>query len=437
MPRLEFQDFEGFKNVLALRISGVNITDVDVDAFQGLTSLELVHMTDIHLSDDSLTGGLFCGLYNLMINISNINYGEVQENYVLKLISCDSKSSDARMKVSVLELSNSRITFLDSHSFDAVLEEHLISLHLWGNLIKTIHKDTFKRFSNLLSLDISNNELVILEPGLFDSLRGLLSLCIVRNRLTSLNITELHNLDSLISIYANTNSINQLHGRFSSTNALVVGLGDNSLREIQRETFNNCSNMVILDLSQNRIETIEEDAFVHSRLLTHLALGGNQMVDERELLQRIDMSLLRHLNLSSNNFMRLPSAMFPSDELIIKSVNYEYLTIRQTSVAFGEIIDQLNGICVKLNIKYVSADFINVAEQLRKSLSGNMDILPASQRTMLYNIFGYPYIDRPIAEMLIKLKYIINQVAAVVTMFGDMTVPEAGEAFKNFTFRRL
>ena len=352
-PRLTFEIFEEFVNVVVLGMYGVNITNLDYRAIQNLKSLELVQISKTHFGLEGLESGLFCSLSNLIaVNISYVSHSGSQANDVLKLLSCGIKSAARWLKVNVLESSNSEIISLDSHTFFDVMADYLNSLNIASNSIQTIEEYAFSRFFNLVNLDISNNALHQLNENVFNSFHKLHSLCMAGNKIKILGDTVFKPLKSLISLNVASNAINKINCRFVETNISFIMLRENFLAEIYSENFQNCTKLNVLDLSYNKIEIIASNAFRNTALVV-LDLRENRLRNELQLQQSLDFWWI--LLLSENKLSKLLPLMF--------SLNCNYvcfLTVARIFVDFRENITVISPDNTQsINVSHNAIDFIS------------------------------------------------------------------------------
>uniref|UniRef100_A0A3B5MCP9 Leucine rich repeat and Ig domain containing 2b n=1 Tax=Xiphophorus couchianus TaxID=32473 RepID=A0A3B5MCP9_9TELE len=161
------------------------------------------------------------------------------------------------------------------------------ALDLSKNKLRLINFYNFSSFLQLEDLDLSDNTISVAEPGCFHSNVALRSLNLRSNQLMLVAKGVLAGLTNLTHLDL-------------SHNRLVVLL-DHAFQDLHRLTFLEVSNnqlllsieplafaglksLQLLDVSQNRLDSLERAVFASADSLQRLCLGGNPLVCDCRLL---------------------------------------------------------------------------------------------------------------------------------------------------------
>ena len=127
-------------------------------------------------------------------------------------------------------------------------------LLLKGNRIIEIEADALSDLKRLVSLSLTDNNLQSLPPGVFDSLTGL----------------------KVISI--RNNKLRQVEDQFSTLPALqLINLANNRIKTLSENAFKGTVNLRVLDLHKNKLNYIAPSAFANTPKLKYLVLRDNPL----------------------------------------------------------------------------------------------------------------------------------------------------------------
>ena len=87
-------------------------------------------------------------------------------------------------------------------------------------------------------------------------------------------------------------------------------MSSNDISKIDTATFNETPSLHFLDLSKNRLQTLDQSSFAALTNLTHLNLADNEVEDINGLLTT--QMNLQHLNISSNKLQWFDYAFVPN-----------------------------------------------------------------------------------------------------------------------------
>ncbi|VDM45294.1 unnamed protein product [Toxocara canis] len=217
-----------------------------------------------------------------------------------------------------LVLSNNRISALGDNAFNSFQKFNRLDLSY--NQISTISANAFSSIGHLRQLDLSYNKIVHIPAGTFTNVaKSMQRLNLEENQLHTLP-AALQQLRTLEYLNMNSNKLITLDN--STVNNLKPALAElllafNRLTEIPTQVLDGMSKLKHLDLSKNRIRSINRLAFGTfdgtGTSLIRLNLAGNlieKIADPGSFLYMsslayLDLSYNRLSNISSNAFERL------------------------------------------------------------------------------------------------------------------------------------
>ncbi len=150
--------------------------------------------------------------------------------------------------------------------------------------------------TSLQSLDISSNIIGVLRREDFENMDNLTHLSISGNEISRIEVR----LTYFLYIFYRILFV------FSH---LFVSLNINYFF-FQGNTFNGSANITHLDMSRNRLHTLEQSTFQPLAKLTHMWLSMNQLKDINGLLT--NQNNIKYLNLSSNALQWFDYAFIPN-----------------------------------------------------------------------------------------------------------------------------
>lgn len=317
--RLSQIDSSIFRNQYSLQVLFLNHNEIEVISDYAFSSLYKLHT--LLLNNNRLTRvtpATFSGLYvlnQLSLNyndISNVHPDAFRNNSALmeinlagnRLTSVPAAVQPLQLLRS-LDLSSNEI--VDIHNASYLGLENLYSLVLSGNKIGNLTKGAFEDLPSLRILNLANNEIHSIEQstfddilylhalrldsnflsdvnGLFSNLHDLLMLNISANRIewfdyalvpVGLQWLDLHDnqidllgnyfemeaLLKLRTLDASFNHITEIDSSSLPNGIEIVFLNDNHIKVIHPFTFMGKPNLTRVDLTRNRLENLEVNAF--------------------------------------------------------------------------------------------------------------------------------------------------------------------------------
>lgn len=382
--------FTHLSSLQVLNLSGNSISDVSNRWLKDLRSLQELDVSCNNISN--LEEGAFACLPALQ----TLSFSENQLSAVLP-----STFSDLNNTLYCLDLSFNKISLLNTDAFGGL--HSLRTLNLAGNNLQVLHGHCFNGLISLQQLDVSENNISSLDNGVFNELNNLQRLNLRGNRLETLSdqcfcgLTHLQQLDvshnrissvspgTFQSLGGLTDLIladNPVLGRLRQELMVLVGTGrrlqavdvsrsgltqvpaaltrsirtlqlaGNSVTTIQCGDLDSYPLLQLLNLADNQIEEVEEDALGRLEVLSTLYLSGNHL----HTVPRSLPSGLITLHLQHNRIQELNSSDLQGLPRL------KFLSLRRSGIMVIQ-----NGALSQLT----ALETLDMSENPLKSLPGN------------------------------------------------------------------
>jgi Leucine-rich repeat (LRR) protein len=254
IENLQPEVFQGLESLEELRLEGNRLQEVNAHVFKHLKKMEELYLDNNLI--EILDSGAFYGLDRLKI----------------------------------LSFGNNFIARLAPNTFHGLIS--LEDLRLHQNYLRSLDLKLFHALKNLTNLRLDNNEIEDMVFNIFSDLHSLVRLNINGNCLRKFQRHDVSNMGI-------KNNQSQPH-TFAALSKLVhLHASDNLLEELDSSILKDLVSLKFLDLSRNRLRNLQEDTFVHNRLLTDLLLSNNQMLVIPKNMSFIKANSLKKLYLSS------------------------------------------------------------------------------------------------------------------------------------------
>lgn len=269
--------FKNISNLMELNVSQNKLESVPhaINTLQYLRSLDLSYNRIIEIDNASYRGVEQLYGLNLEANqIGNLTKGVFQDLPSLR----------------ILNLSKNKIQAIEQGTFDDVPDLH--ALRLDSNYIVDIN-GLFSNLRDLLMLNISVNKIGWFDYALIPI--GLQWLDIHDNQVDNLgNYFELESVLKLRTLDASVNKINEIDSSSLPDGIEMILLNSNQIKKIASFTFMEKQNLTRTDLTNNRLSTLDINAFRLSKVplrrpLPEFSVSGNPYLCDcsMEWLQRI------------------------------------------------------------------------------------------------------------------------------------------------------
>ena len=338
VPANAFSEVTGYSNLINVGLVRNVITDVHIDAFEGLFgglpdgfSGQITLALGNNLIE-TLEPGVFDGLSNLTnLALSNNNIQNLEPGIF-----------DGLGMLTKLSLANNGLKGLDNAVFRDLPELEI--LYLGTNKLSGLDAGTFNGLTKLQQLTLTNNGLSVLPAGIFNGLTELRVLHLEANSLTDLDAAIFAGLDdSLWNLYLNSNRLSTLpSGIFAGLTGLqTLDLNNNGISTLPADVFAPLDDSLgAIALSRNSLSSLDADIFDGLTGLEYLHLQGNSL---SSLPAGIFDGLtgLQRLYLNDNSLSTLPANVFaPLDD----TLQHVYLSNNNLSSLDADTFDGLTGL---------------------------------------------------------------------------------------------
>ncbi|XP_050445697.1 toll-like receptor Tollo [Cataglyphis hispanica] len=279
--------------------------DLNGDALRGLTSLQHLDLADNNLW--TLPSELLCPVQQSLAWL-NLTRNKLQD---IRSLNFSQLSKSCAILLEVLDISNNDLS--------ALLDGALSSLHslsvlkVQENAIAAVGDHALAGLESLRVLNMSSNRLVALPPELFAETKELRELILSNNSLAVLAPELLDSLEQLHDLDLSSNELTShwvKRGTFSRLIRLAnLDLSFNALTRIDAYVFKHLTNLQILKLEHNNIDTLLDGCFASLVNLHTLTLSHNKIV-RFEPAHTIGPSALQQLFLDSNRLRGLHRHVF-------------------------------------------------------------------------------------------------------------------------------
>ncbi|XP_055589039.1 toll-like receptor 13, partial [Uranotaenia lowii] len=263
-------------------------------------SFKKIKTLDIHGNQlVSLKKGQFKGLREAeILDLSFNNITKLDASHVSDLT-----------KMTWINVSHNALTEITRGTFarNAVLRV----LNMAFNSIKKIDANTFRGMRFLRRLYLNDNMISDVGRGTFGSVTRIGTIDLARNRIKKVDYQMFFQLNYAEIINLAENEIIEIQkDAFKDLYLTHINISYNRLETIEPKSFINCANMTVLDLSHNLIKSIPRTAFDETTYASEWILTHNLLTNMSQI-PLANMTGLRVLNVSFNNIVEIPKNTFP------------------------------------------------------------------------------------------------------------------------------
>lgn len=275
--RLPGNVFKGLRGLKTLTLRSKNNEwndnkelDLSFGAFNGLREL---HLLDLGYNNiRKVPSDLFCALENLI----SLNLTHNKIKYVDEL----GFGHKCGSTVQAIDLSHNHITSVPGDS-EVMHLRRLTQLYLQDNKILELPADVFSDLLSLKVVNISNNALKGLPKGLFSNTKEIREIYMQNNLLENLPKGIFNRLEQLLVLDLSANKLKSDHIEDEIFGGLirliVLDLSHNYVTRVTANMFKDLFFLQILNLRNNSISSIEENTFLPLFNLHTLNLGDNKL----------------------------------------------------------------------------------------------------------------------------------------------------------------
>ena len=255
-----------------LRISSNRIVTLPEAIFDKNRALKTIDIDDNRISSN-LTNRHFVGPRNVELldfSFNNMTYFHPSTFHNLK-------------KLRKLYLNHNKFKKLASSTFEGL--DKIEELYLQTNLIMELPTNSFIGMPNLKLMDLSRNQVKNLGFGIFDPFGHLKTLDISRNEIENIEYGPFITLRSLEVLDISYNKVpvvtkdwfSQEDWETTEKPLKELYIHNNAIKHVDKETFWPLKNLEKLDMSMNRIFTLNETVFKALSGLKEIGIHGNPL----------------------------------------------------------------------------------------------------------------------------------------------------------------
>ncbi|XP_067641986.1 uncharacterized protein [Eurosta solidaginis] len=371
LHKIHAKTFRRQERIQIMWLRDNELTKVDKSMFVDLQLLGRLYLSNNEIRDiDKDTFSTLKYLKFLDLSVNRLKH--VRREYFAPLVSLEE-----------LSLAQNNIEAVESYSFNKL--KNLRVLDLSSNPLMQLTKDIFMDELPLTHLNLRNTSLRKIELHTFQSLQNLNELNIEDNQLNPADIQKL-DVPSLRSLYLSNNDFSQarvggiMAGMFDKMRSLqLLTMANCSLESIPDEIFTKNTNLVKLDLCDNRLSVMNRNIFNGLNVFKELKLCNNHL-SEFPHIALYNLSTLEMLDISRNQLTSIDFFKL-SGTLNLRQLNLHDNKITSLTGFNAVNLTQLDSIDLSSNLLLsLPANFLRHSINLQRvDLSSNRFLqLPSS-----------------------------------------------------------
>lgn len=375
VPTFKNGAFKNVPNLKFLDLSNNRISSDDLFNFGNLSNAKILNLSNQSANDDyynprTTVNSVYpeleylnlknAGIEELTSSLDNpfpkLKYLDLSENRINSRQSLSIKTFSTLMH---LDLSDNKI---DQFSFRQM--ENLLSLTLDRNKIHNLESSmgiNLEGLEKLEKLSLAYNEILYIDSTAIGTMSNLRYLNLSGNSLSTFNFDMLKSVKSLDILILDSNSLDNVLIT-APLNITELSLNRNDIRYLAINTFYYLHSLKKLFLSENKIQSIQADAFQHQVLLEELYLNDNQL-SHLPIGWCESMKMLRYLNLAGNKFALLESVVYSSD-LPVQHLHFERNPLTYINGSLSRLIPVNMTIYLNVNVTSESTSYVRDRTQL-------------------------------------------------------------------------
>ena len=374
---LQKQYLNEFANLINLELSNNAIFRIENNVFNSLIHLKTINLSHNYICD--INDNVFAENLNLKnVDLSQNMLIEIRPLMFANLLHLES-----------LDLSYNKIIYLKSHCLS---NEMLKFLKLSHNVIYKISDSAFDKLPNLNYLELNHNYISRINSKMFAKTLMLIQLYLNDNLIVDMSKNAFGNLRQLNGLHLEDNLITCIEDIFlSNINLRTLDLGDNDIRLINRNVFQNNASLTYL-----RLVTVQE---FQAYSIYHL-----KNLQFFELVYEIDSKC--------PILMALIAVLLKKPNLLILRIIYKHSYNYASLVRFNALtsLEKLHIECLNVDEKLLK---INICSQLKRMR--NLRNLTLKN----INLLNIPFENEKDFEMKLNLQF-LNLSGLKNTFIDDM-----------------
>ncbi|XP_066158327.1 insulin-like growth factor-binding protein complex acid labile subunit isoform X2 [Euwallacea fornicatus] len=291
-----------------LRLVNCSMRIIPANVFQRLTNLTELYLSDNPISNisDNFT------LENLrLMEISRTRLSVINENVFTDLPNLETLIMNNNINLRRFPCHSSTLRYLDLSN--SMLEqipnghmEKLLRLDLSGNYLKKIPTNGFIALCSLQMLNLSTNAITVIDFDAFQGLTEVQSIDLSFNKLISLG-EQFNNNSALTFLNLSHNYISELHTlRSKSLKALVVSFCE--IYELNKYSLSLMPNLIRLTMSRNFLTRLPDRLVARNLVILDLSYCRMNTLSNETFSE---MFYLREINLANNALTSIDPSYFP------------------------------------------------------------------------------------------------------------------------------
>lgn len=262
--------FHGLSQLEDLDLSSNKLRRLNATIFDGLTNLQQLKLASNKLTSLPILGQSAGNLTQLILHhnrITNINPAALRGLTSLRTLDLsynrigqlrtDTFPPDNHLQFLLLE--NNKINNLQDGCLNNLRSLEILKLN--RNRIASLPRDLFTDLESLTLLELSRNELTTVDSLVFSGLESLEELSLSRNQLTDLMDGAFYGLNAIQQLELDGNELAMVSRRwlFGLKSLVHLTVAHNRINETEASGWQFCPNLEYLDLSHNRLTTLETE----------------------------------------------------------------------------------------------------------------------------------------------------------------------------------
>lgn len=262
--------------------------------------IKVIYLLKTKLKNDKLEHNNYYSINKFNLNFNNLKELILRDSNINQ-IEDGSNTFKCLIHLELLDLSLNCLTEINVNIFNSKDLANLIELNLGNNKITLIQDKSFVNLIKLEKLFLYSNKLTQINKATFEGLCNLNELSLRYNFISFIQDDSFENLKKLEILH-----FGGIKYSDRMTNNLYL---DNELTQITRNTFNGLGNLKELNISWNRLSSIQNDAFQMLHNLEELDLSANEINELNENTFN-GLNNLKVLKLYSNRIDKIDENSF-------------------------------------------------------------------------------------------------------------------------------